>query len=415
MTLSYQFKRWVMALDDELLLTKKRLENAEIIFEDLPFGFLQVDQHDQILSFNPKALELLGIKDVEPLIRGDRLVLEMIRSYDLDQLLAQVRQQGTICQHDWVLKSVPREHRPQAALVESSQSLRGFGLPLTQMEVAVILEDRSEVDSLRQDRDRWTSDVAHEFKTPLTTIRLVSENLERKVSDELRPWVQRLQTEIVRLTDLVQDVLELNCSDNPATESRMAQCLDLAQQAQTAWLNLEPLAQRKDLSLFYDGPESLEIQGDLSGLYRVLLNLLDNAIRHSPDKGTILLHLQQHAPPESGRLVPHHAALKNVSPSKFCPTDAWVELDLVDMGHGIPADVLPHIFKRFYRGDESRVRTPLPLTAVKEQVQAGTGLGLAIAHQIVSSHQGQILAGNHPKWQGAWFQIRVPIRRGDSS
>lgn len=94
--------------------------------------------------------------------------------------------------------------------MESSQSLRGYGIPLTSFQVGVFLEDRSKIDALKQDRDRWTSDVAHEFKTPLTAIRLVSETLELKVDPELRSWVVRLQSEVVRLTALVQDILDLN-------------------------------------------------------------------------------------------------------------------------------------------------------------------------------------------------------------
>ena len=407
-TLPHRFKRWMLTLEDDLIGSQEQLACAGEILEALPVGFLQVDQSNQIVSWNPKALELLNIRDVEPLFQGDRLLLEMVRSYDLDELIATVWRQGTLCQQDWTLKSVPCDRDAESGLVESSQSLRGIGFPLSRSQVAVILEDRSEADSLRQDRDRWTCDVAHEFKTPLTAIRLVSDNLEFKVDETLRPWVRRLQAEVIRLNALVQDILALNQSDS-AGDAPTLQTFDLAYQAQLAWVNLEPLAQQKDLSLFYDGPERVDIQGDQAGWYRVLLNLLDNAVKHSPTQGTILLRIQHHNSVDRGASHPHNLALVTACPVEFCPQQAWVELNVVDMGQGMTPDVLPHVFKRFYRADESRVKAHRPRVVVKESVQSGTGLGLAIAKQIVLAHQGQILAGNHPEWGGAWFQVRTPL------
>jgi signal transduction histidine kinase len=93
---------------------------------------------------------------------------------------------------------------------------------------------------------------------------------------------------------------------------------------------------------------------------------------------------------------------------EFSPDEPWIQLDVIDMGEGIPPDVLPHIFKRFYRADESRVRVTSP-TVTTEVMQSGNGLGLSIAQKIVLEHQGQILAGNHPEWNGAWFQVRLPV------
>lgn len=414
-SLPYRFSRWFSSLESQLQQTQGQLDSYESVLEALPVGFLQVDQYNQIVSWNDKALELLHISDVTPhqadgfwSVGDHRLVLELVRSYELDRLILKVRRKQRICQKDWVLKSIPQNRDSSLTLMESSQSLRGVGYPLPQSQVAIVLEDRSEVDELTDDRDRWTSDVAHEFKTPLTAIRLVSETLELKVEPELKPWVQRLQSEVVRLSALVQNILELNDSELCGESALEHQTLDLAQQVQLAWRNLEPMAERKDLSLFYDGPDVLELEGDAPGLYRVLLNLLDNAVKHSPVKETILLKAQQYGPDHSPAPTLSDSALTNIYPTEFHPDDAWIQLDVIDMGEGIALDVLPHIFKRFYRADESRVREMGALAAM-EMMQTGTGLGLAIAQKIVVDHQGQILAGNHPEWNGAWFQVRIPV------
>lgn len=423
-SLPYRLKRWVKTAEEQLRVVESQLNTYESLLDQSPFGYLQIDQNNQLIFWNAKALDLLQINDLDPLFQGDRLILELVRSYELDRLIAKTRRKQKPCKKDWVLKSIPRDV-DSPALTESSQSLRGYGIPLNAFQVGIFLEDRSKVDALKQDRDRWTSDVAHEFKTPLTAIRLVSETLELKIEPELRPWVLRLQSEVVRLTSLVQDILDLNYGVNPGAEKKLPkQTVDLAQQIQDAWLSLEPIAQKKDLSLFYDGPDRVKVQGDSSGLYRLLLNLLDNAVKHSPERETILVKAQTFKsdyPVEALALDP---AFVNVAPKNFSPRKAWVQLDVMDMGTGIPKEALPHVFKRFFKADQSRVRSQNPLpskgssTVPREDLhdvvikggttQSGTGLGLAIAHEIVLTHQGQISVGNHPEWQGAWFQIRLP-------
>ena len=429
-SLPYRLQRWVKTQEEQLLIAEGQLNTYESLLDQLPFGFLQVDQNNQLIFWNSKALDLLQIENLDPLEQGDRLVLELVRSYELDRLIAKTRRKQKPCKKDWVLKSVPRD-LDSPDLTESSQSLRGYGIPLTAFHVGVFLEDRSKLDALKQDRDRWTSDVAHEFKTPLTAIRLVSETLELKVEPDLRPWVVRLQSEVLRLTALVQDILDLNYGQGNVSQKKTPkQTFDLAEQIQAAWLSLEPIAEKKDLSLFYDGPDRLKLQGDSSGLYRVFLNLLDNAVKHSPERETILLKARKFEagyPAEALELDP---ALVNVAPKKFTPRKTWIQIDVMDMGAGIPKDALPHVFKRFFKVDQSRVRNQEMLTSSNDStirefamdstvkymdtMQSGTGLGLAIAHEIVLAHQGQIAVGNHPEWQGAWFQVRLPRTQKNS-
>ncbi|NJN24299.1 MAG: sensor histidine kinase [Acaryochloridaceae cyanobacterium RL_2_7] len=156
-----------------------------------------------------------------------------------------------------------------------------------------------------------------------------------------------------------------------------------------------------------------------------MLNLLDNAVKHSPERETILVKAQTFQAGSPPELLEVDPALVTVEPRKFAPRTAWLQIDVMDLGAGISKDALPHVFKRFFKADQSRVRAQASGTANAslassmpqsqglavsgvDMMQSGTGLGLAIAHEIVLAHQGQIAAGNHPEWQGAWFQVRLP-------
>lgn len=369
-------------LEQHLLLWQQLLDAA-------PIAYLQVDADNQLCWSNQQLSRLLGLNYALIAANQRRLLLEIVRSYDLDRLIDQTRHRQQPCQQDWI-------YRPSLLLETKGQPLplRGYGLPLPAGQVGVFLEDRQEAVRLKEERERWTSDVAHELKTPLTSIRLVAEMVHDRVEPTLQPWVGRLLQETVRLSLLVQDLLELNrMAFQPATE-RVGQPLDLASVIRTAWKNLEPLANQKQLHLDYRGFETLWMTGDETQLYRVLLNLLDNSIRYSPEHSTIRV-LTEYANQESD--VGCENAAQRLS------------LQVIDFGPGFsPAD-LPQVFERFYRGDPARSRQPETTTATP--IGSGSGLGLAIVRQIIESHGGTVKARNHPETGGAWLQILLPLNR----
>jgi two-component system, OmpR family, phosphate regulon sensor histidine kinase PhoR len=358
-----------------------------------PIGYLQVDTEDQLVWCNPQALQMLGIADFSP--TEPRLLLELVRSYDLDELIAQTRGQQAACQRDWTLNPAS----PDAVNLSTQQSshLRGYALPLNQGQVGVVLENRQEAVLLRQQRDRWTSDVAHELKTPLTSIRLVAETLRSRVDPPLQIWLDRLLKEAMRLSNLVQEILDLSQLEALPLRPLKLHTTDLSQLVQTAWLSLEPLARSKQLQLDYQGPSYLALQADEARLHRVLINLLDNGIKYSP----------------AHRPIQVQVALD-------CEQ---INIDVIDSGCGFAEADLPFVFDRFYRADRSRTRAEIPigdsqrsqgnptaaeLPAPVELLSSGSGLGLAIVRQIVERHHGTIQARNHPATGGAWFHIQIP-------
>ncbi len=365
-------------------------DTLERILQTAPIGYLQVDEENQLIWCNEQANRLLKMN--QPLtgpVQRRRLLLEVARSYELDALIEEAREKQTCCQQEWMLYQISPD--PLHPKEEPTYPLRGYALPLDNGEVGVFLENRQEAALLVQQRDRWTSDVAHELKTPLTSIRLVAETLQSRVDDGQRRWLDRLINETIRLSNLVEDLLNLSRLQGDQFQGLTLEPVDLPQLVQRAWVSLEPLAQVKGLSLTYDGPSRCLVNLDQTLFHRVLLNLIDNAIKHSPNRANIFVHLTE-PDRQSGSLT----------------------LEVMDMGSGFSAKDLPHIFDRFYRADPSRSRsdqlTDLPSVdpGVATEVSRGTGLGLAIVSQIVEAHNGTITAANHPDLGGGWLQLRLP-------
>ncbi len=268
------------------------LDTWKQIFQICPFGFIQVDEDNQLTGCNPRALALLHInvyQQDEP-----RLLLELVRSYELDELIDEARRLGKPWKQDWIFNPVSTEQSQLAK--QQPQPLRGYAFPLLDGSVGVFLEDRQEATALAQQRDRWISDVAHELKTPLTSIRLVAETLQARLDFPLRTWIDRLLSETLRLSDLVQDLLDLSRLQASPTATLNPQTVNLPELILSAWTSLEPITHQKRLRLDYRGPSTLLMHVDKSRIHQVLLNLLDNSIKYSPQQQAIQvrLSLQSH-------------------------------------------------------------------------------------------------------------------------
>ncbi len=407
---------------------EQRLDIYRQILDIAPIGYLQVDDENRLLWCNPQAGDMLCIvcaQNQEP-----RLLLELVRSYDLDQLIEYTRSTNQPYQADWMFYPVNAD--PARIAKQEAHAMRGFGVPLPHDHVGIFLENRQEAFTLQQQRNRWASDVAHELKTPLTSIRLVAETLQSRLEPSLRGWLTRLINETIRLSNLVEDLLDLGQLDRHSADCLNWVDADLVDLVHAAWINLDPLARKKNLNLSYLGPEHLILQIDRQRIYRVLINLLDNAIKYSPPWQNIVVKL---------------ALTDTDSPS--VQSTQQVVLEVIDTGPGFQDDDLPLVFERFYRADPSRSRYLLPgershlgnlsrqpdmakpasestsksisdpvadnyqsigVGSGDTQRGSSSGLGLSIVQQIVEAHGGSVTAGNHPESQGAWLRVYLPLR-----
>jgi signal transduction histidine kinase len=227
-----------------------------------------------------------------------------------------------------------------------------------------------EQESLRK---RLTSDVAHELRTPIATLRSHLEALIDGVWEASPDRLRGLHEETLRLGRLAEDLSTLSRYDREAMELKMnALALgELAGGVVALWQ--EPF-RRKGVSLLLAAvpPEAnTRIQGDREKLTQVLTNLLDNALSFTPPGGRVEVRLRRR--PEG------------------------LELAVADTGAGIPAENLPHIFERFYRADPSRARDT-----------GGFGIGLSIVREIVRAHGGKVEAESSPG-RGSEFRVFLPL------
>lgn len=359
-----------------------QLQTWEALLESAPIGYLQVDEENQLLWCNQKAKQLLGLQKWKP---GQvRLLLELVRSYELDRLIEQTRDFQAPQVQEWL-------HHPDcsdAAAMSNLQkiSLKASSLVLPQEQVGVFIESRQPIVDIIQRRDRLISDLAHELKTPLTSIRLVVETLQQQIDSPWRRLIDRLLPEVDRLINLVQNWLEVSHLELELHKKLNLQPVELQSLISSVWQNLEPIAQDRNLQLDYSQSAPVWIKADKSRLTQVFLNLLHNSIKYSPAEATI--HV-----------------IVNLLPTKTAPKQ--VQINVIDSGRGFPPADLPYVFDRLYRCEADRTRHCGEINPSVPIIN-GSGLGLAIAKQIVIAHGGTIKAQNHPDTGGAWLQVELP-------
>ncbi len=322
-----------------------------------PVGWILLEPEDHVRHLNPRAERILGLE-------GSR------RSSD--------RRLAELCADGHLLNSVAlarRQDRPQRLEWQfGDHDYDVMVVPGVQGWIGVQLQSRRSLEAQLQQQERWVSDVAHELKTPLTALLLVGDSLAAQVNPQNERLVQRLQRELLRLQELVSDLLELSRLENsvPGQGLKLAP-LKLGQMVEQVWSGLRPLAELRQIDLIVEEREAVTIEADASRLHRALLNLIDNAVRYSPDGGTVQVSLTSRG--------------------------GWCQVSVRDEGPGLSELDLEHLFERFYRGDPSRVRSQ----------RSGSGLGLSIVQQIAVTHGGRIQASNHPMG-GTLMELILPLR-----
>jgi heavy metal sensor kinase len=230
---------------------------------------------------------------------------------------------------------------------------------------------------------RFTADASHELRTPLTAIRVETEVALQKplAPTECHQLLGSILEECARLTCLTDQLLTLSREDARAAAPARDQ-VDLATVVATVVENMRTLAETKRLNLRLDLNGSMPIRGEATRLRQVFYNLLDNAIKYTPEGGTVTISGERR--------------------------DGTAVVTVHDTGIGIPPEHLPRVFDRFYRVDKAR-----------SQAEGGTGLGLSIVQSILSAHGG-VIQLESTVGQGTTFTVTLPLgplrdgREGDA-
>jgi heavy metal sensor kinase len=222
---------------------------------------------------------------------------------------------------------------------------------------------------------RFTADASHELRTPLTAIRSVGEVALQKdgTREEYRDTIGSMLEEVNRLTALVESLLTISRADAGRIQMHptVFPAMDLAREAAGLF---EVLVEEKGQRIVVEGDEGVDVRGDRVFLRQALVNIIHNAVKHSPMGGAISVGVHSEA---SGNIL----------------------IDVIDSGPGIAPEHSDKIFDRFYRADESRSREA-----------GGAGLGLSIAQWSVREHGGNIQLFTTPG-TGCRFQIWLPALR----
>lgn len=219
---------------------------------------------------------------------------------------------------------------------------------------------------------RFTADASHELRTPLTVLRGELEAMAQRprLDDEVRDTIGSSLEETERLARIVESLLAISRLD--AGEAQMERIrFDLAELTSTTVEQMRLLAEDRRIALSCETNGNVTVEGDRARLKQVLVNLVDNAIKYTPEGGAVKVT----------------GGIENQR--------GWLQVE--DNGTGIPAEALAHLFERFYRVDKARSRQ-----------MGGTGLGLAIVKSIVTAHDGQVTVES-TEGSGSQFRVELPL------
>lgn len=355
-------------LSEVIRLTQENLEQESkrlnSILSYMTDGVLATNRRGQITMINDMAKKQLGVQKEDVLNKSILELLKLEDEYELRDLITQIPEL-TIDSQD--VNGEYLSLRVRFALVRRES---GFISGLV-----AVLHDTTEQEKEERERRLFVSNVSHELRTPLTSVKSYLEALdEGALYDPVAPdFIKVSLDETNRMMRMVTDLLHLSRIDNTTSQ------LDVELINFTAFITfilnrfdkMRSQDEEKKYELVRDYPiNSVWIEIDTDKMTQVIDNILNNAIKYSPDGGKITVSMKT--------------------------TDDQMILSIKDQGLGIPKQDLPKIFDRFYRVDRARSRA-----------QGGTGLGLAIAKEIIKQHNGFIWAKSE-YGKGSTFTIVLP-------
>jgi two-component system phosphate regulon sensor histidine kinase PhoR len=333
-------------------------DSAPLPADLLPIGLLRVTADRQVVSANDRAHVLLGA--TRPI--AGRSLIETFLDARLESALDALPPGGPIA----------LEHRtggaePRSLVVRAQRAWTG--------DLDIVLEDVTELRRLQQIRTEFIDNLGHELRTPLSTVTLLAETLAREaeasdVPPRMRERIARIEVETGHLAQMVNEMLDLARIEG-GSQLRLDDDVDLAAIALTSTERLRLFAERSGVTLVTDAePDLPRIRGDEARLGQVLVNLVHNAVKFSPEGGEVRVAVGRHGD--------------------------GIAISVVDHGIGIKRADRDRIFERFYKADRARVRG------------GGTGLGLAIARHVVEGHGGRI-AVTSEEGLGSTFTVTLPL------
>lgn len=343
---------------------------SETILTNMGEGVLLVDGASEITYANAMAVTMLELPDDYI----GKALIEINRIPELQTLLKKAEQTETVAFAEIQLGNL---YEPEAEVTVVPVSAG--------QEYVIVIHDVTKERQLERIRADFVANVSHELRTPLTTIRGYAETLLGKDTIQTKTGEQflvKILNHASRLSKLVSELLELSRLELGDRELKRSPC-HLNAFYEPLLDVFEPLLEESGLVLKWEIAEELpKVNVDQRLFMQVFVNLIDNAIKYTPDGGTITISAETDT--------------NNVL-AGLDITSEEVIVHVQDTGIGIPMESQPRVFERFYRVDKGRA-----------QEMGGTGLGLAIVKHIVLRHNGRIWLDS-TLGQGSVFHVAVPL------
>jgi two-component system sensor histidine kinase VicK len=411
--LGEMFNSMATQLDQTLGEISNEKSKMDAIFTYMSNGVIAFDITGELLHINPRAKELLVLPEEDT-----DIVKEIVEKLEIEDIDKTVNSNRLIIKEVKLPYDGGRIIRVQQAPFKREEQLNG---------VIMVLEDITEQQKLDRMRREFIANVSHELKTPLTNIQIRIQTLQeylkqkdltpnqlineikagwkmlnysedeilaefpaeanseydltyqqlkdlyiRQITKLQEAMLPVIETETKRMNKLVRDLLQLSQLDSEQNGLNMVD-FQLDQLAGEVTDRMASVAKDKDMSLNFNTEGKALVNADKDAIEQVLVNVISNAIKYSPEGKDISVILKNK---------------HNV-----------VEVSVIDNGIGIPAQDLPRIFERFYRVDKARSRQ-----------LGGTGLGLAIAKEIIEAHGGKIEIFSEAG-KGTEVQFTVPLKK----
>ncbi|NLI58789.1 two-component system histidine kinase PnpS [Acetivibrio saccincola] len=362
--LSESFNEMAAKLEQTINDLKDKKMEIESIVDSMNAGIVAVDRNKKIILINRMAGDFLGVSLQKGVIGKN--MLERIRNNQLNNIIKETfinnrpLESGYINMEDKILKLYTSPVKPRTEGEET-------------VGVIVFIQDVTKIRKLEKIRTEFVSNVTHELKTPITSIRGFIETLKDGAINNKQVamrFLDIIDIEAERLHVLIDDILLLSEIETKQTALR-SENINIKSLGDEVISIVQSIADEKEVTLYNQVTKDIFIKGDKNRLKQLFLNLVDNAIKYNVKGGRVTIDAYK----DEGKMV----------------------IKIKDTGIGIDYKHLPRLFERFYRVDKGRSRD-----------LGGTGLGLSIVKHIVNLYNGNVKV-NSKLGEGTEFIVQIPV------
>ncbi|MBT7695897.1 MAG: HAMP domain-containing protein, partial [Desulfobacterales bacterium] len=348
-------------LEDRMKAVISQRNEYEAVLTSMVEGVIAIDENEHVISVNRSAARIL---DIDPVVIKGRSIHDVIRNNDLHRFVAETLAKGSQIEGDVII------FRKKEQII-NTQCIPLYDSIEKRIGMLVVLNDVTKIRHLEKVRQDFVANVSHEIRTPLTTIKGFVETILNNF-DEDRTETQRFLNialkHVDRLNAIVEDLLTLaKIEQKDETKEMNLSEICVGDVIETAIQVINSKAIDKSIQIDLSCDTDAIINIDVPLIEQALINLLDNAIKYSPENSRIQVQADLN--------------------------DSDVHICITDEGMGISKEHLPRLFERFYRVDKARSRN-----------LGGTGLGLAIVKHIIIAHSGRVSVKSSTG-QGSAFSI----------